>query len=369
MENNNNKIRLLDFDTILYFFMRAFCIGISFNACIEIAKVDAWISIIIGAILGIIPFFMFKKIQEKGKDKNIMELNIDLFGKLFGNIINIILMLFCLSILLITLWNLTNFISSQYLYNTPQLFIAFIFTVPTIYLLSKNYKIMGRAFVIFFIIEIILYLLSFIGLVGQVKFTNIFPMLENGISPIIKASLVYISYNILPLFMLTIFPLENIILKKNKKHFTRNVLFTYIFTNICTFITMFFLVSVFGIELARLYQYPLFQLLRRVEFGGFIQRAEATLSIHWIICIFVFNVICFLFIREGLKCMFNKNKIIDKIFPIFIIGTTYASTLIFKNNTIANKFIINYYGYFMGIAFFIIPIIILLFIKLKKSKK
>ena len=83
--------------------------------------------------------------------------------------------------------------------------------------------------------------------------------------------------------------------------------------------------------------------------------------------IFVFNFICFLFIKEGIKRLIKNEKIVNKAYPLFVILVNYISTFIFKNNTLANDFVTYRFGYFMGIFFFIIPLITFIFIK--KSKK
>ena len=54
------------------------------------------------------------------------------------------------------------------------------------------------------------------------------------------------------------------------------------YSKLCVFAIPFLVMSVFGVELATLYQYPEFQILRRVSLGGFIERVESTLSIQWI---------------------------------------------------------------------------------------
>ncbi len=362
----DNKITLLELETIIYFLARGLCIGISLSGIIEIAGVDAWISVLIGAIIGLIPFYIFNQLFLFEPNKNIIEKNTLLFKGFIGKLINIILILFCLSMLLVTLWNLTNFISSQYLYNTPQLFIAFVFTIPTIYLLSKSPKIIGRTIFVFFLMEIILYGLSSIGLFNQIEINNLCPILENGFIPILKGSLVYAAYNVLPIFIFTIFPRNNILKINSNKSLKKNLLITYALSNLGIFLIIFYSITIFGVELSKLYQYPLFQLLRRVEFGGFIQRAEATLSIHWIISLFVFCFLCFFFIKEGLKNIFKNEKMINKIYPIIVVIITYFSTLVFKNNTIANKFTYFIFNSFVGLFFFLIPLLI--FIKAKNKR-
>lgn len=338
------KLRCFQAAILVFFLMHGGIFGTGVNLLIKVAKEDMWIATIIGIIIGFILFYLFISLSAKYPDKNIFEIIESICGKFISKFIIILITLFVATFTLLAYWTLTNLISSQYLYQTPQLFVYIIFAIPIIYILSKGLKVTLRSIIIIFFITAILYIITFIGLVPQVKFSNILPILKDGIISPIKASFGYIAYVITPLFFISTIPVNYY---EDKKNYKKYMTISYIISSITIFAITFLVISVFGIELVDLYQYPEFQILRRVSFGGFIERVESTLSIQWVLELFVLITIGMYFIKQGayhILCIKNK-KIKFWLNGIFIIVAILFSLNFFKNNTIANQFSINVYPF------------------------
>lgn len=348
------------FCIMIGFLMFSCFLGIGAESCLAIGGINFWMIPPIATILGLPIILMYIYIFNNSNQKNINELNEELFGKTLGKIISIFLLLFVISFNLITFWNLTSFVSSQYLYNTPSWFITVIFIIPSIYLIIKGPRILFRTTFILFYFAIILYIISALGLASQIKLTNIQPILENGITPVLKGIYNYVSYMILPIFLILIVPRNQI----EGKNLNRYLIITYLVTNTLIFIIMFFTLAVFGIELTSLYQYSSYHILKRVFIGGFIERMENTLSIQWIIGLFVPTLFGFYYTSKSIEDIF---KIKNKLNFIIIIIIMYFSQYIFKNNTFSEFFTTKYYPLIMGIFFIIIPFIITITIFYKKK--
>lgn len=359
-----NKFEIFEMNALIYFIMRAGFIGIAANAVIDIAHVDSYLSPIIGTLIGIIFVNLYIKIAEINPDKNINENLIDLFGEKIGKIIIIFITIFVFSLNIILYYDIVNFITSEYLYFTPKSAIAIVLAIPFIYLLSHDIKVICRAAVILFFISLALYILSISGLVNQINFDNLLPFLENGINPVIKGTLIYTAYITLPIFLLTIIPKNSI---KNANQYKRKINRYYLLLSLILIISETVLISVLGIDLAQLYQYPDYHLLRRINLGGFIQRIESLLAVQWIICIFVMVVFCGYYIVNSLSFVLKikNNKALNIIIPILVM---YLSMTIFKNNTIATKVEIIYYPYFLYFFLLLIPLIIYITNLFKKKK-
>lgn len=354
------RTKKLEFCTMIVFMMFSAFLGTGAETCLRIAGIDYWMVPIVGTIIGIPIVLMYAYIFNNLGDKDINALNEELFGKKFGKFINIIILLFVISFNLITFWNMTSFVSSQYLYNTPIWFVNLLFIVPAIYLIIKGPRIMFRSVLMLFYIAIILYIISALGLGTQVKLTNIQPILADGFAPVLKAVYNYISYMIFPIFFILIIP-KNEIDGKNMK---KSILITYFITSILIFIIMFFVVGVFGIELTTLYQYPSYHILKRVFIGGFIERMENTLSIQWIIVLFISTLFTHYYTTRSLKDIFSMN---DKFIIVIVVIIMYLSQYIFKNNTFSEMFLTKYYPIALGIFLFLIPLIITIRLFYKKK--
>lgn len=358
-----NKLTSLEYSIFIYFIMRSTSLGICMNSYLYSAGVDGYLCPIIGAIIGIIPLLILIKIFNYKPELNINEKNIQLFGKIIGNIINIVLILFFIFFGIIIMWNLINFIGSQYLYKTPGIYISIMFAISFLYISYKDINVISRVSNILFYTSILIFIISFLGLANQVKFDNILPFLEHGLKGPLIGGLAHVAYTIFPLFILLIIP-KNSIRDNNK--INKKILLFYLIANASKIIVIIFLISIFGIDLATLYEYPEYVILRRISTQGFFQRFESILAIQWIFDIFIMLTLIFYYIKTSFKDVFkvkNDNIILLLIIPFICI----INNFIFKNNTVGTLFTLNYLPTI--IATILIPIIIIILAKTVLQKK
>lgn len=346
------KLHLFEYNCLSYFLIRGSFIGICISNLFIVTKQDSWISIILAAILGFIPLFVYYKIVSSNLSVN--DFINKYCGKILGSIINILILLFTLLFISMVLWNLINFISSQYLYKTPNLIISIMFAFSLYYITTKNINVIGRIAVILFYISSLLYLLSILGLSFQLDVNGVKPIFEFGFNPIFNVSLSFISYNILPLFLLTVIPKDEI---SNPKNLLKNEIIFYLITILSLFIVVFFLLSIYGIEVVQILQYPTFHVLKRISLAGFIERLESVLSIQWILDMFMLISIGLFFIKTSLQKILKIDfpKITSFILVTFLVIITHY---LFENNTVGNVFILKYMPPLILFFYFIIPTII-----------
>lgn len=335
----------LSYITIAYFLSRALFIGISSRSLINLAKQDAWITIVIAFIIGLIPIVLFYFIANNNDDGNIFDKINILFPKT-KYIIKILLVFIVFMLTLINFWNLSYLIVSQFLSKTPKYAMELSLLLPIIMLTSKKEKVVARVSLILFFFEIFLIFISITGLIPKFELDNIKPILENN--PIISC-LQYISYNVLPIFMLLTFP--------NKK-IKKSIIIGYILSSITLFITVLLIIGVLGIDLIQMFEYPEFHILKLAYQGILTFRLENILTIQW-----VFD--CFMFICVGIKFCndaFNVEK--KYIIPIIIF---IISSFISISNITFNNLITYIFPIIIPIFLFYIPLII--YIKQKKEIK
>ena len=359
-------INITNYNTLLFFLIRASFIGICSNNLLTISKQDSLISIIISIVIGLIPLTIYYLINEKYANKKIFEIINITFGKYLGFIINLLITIYITIYSSILFWNLISFISSQYLYKTPEIFIGLIFIIAIIYSLFSNINSIIRSTTILFYIFLFLYIISTIGLLGEIDITNLMPVLEFGFTNVIKGSYNFIALNILPIFIIDIIPHNKI---ESDKIF-KNTIIIYLLSLISILIVNFYTISIYSINFINLIEYPEFHALKRVSLLGFIQRIENILIIQWIFDIFIYISLSCYYIKYSFMHLTKKVKIPKEsknifyniLIPIIIL---VISIFIFKNNTISNIFIKKYIIKNNYIIFFIIPLITYITIKLK----
>lgn len=227
----NETVKKTEYSIFSAFLMRCLFTGPVVYSVLHIARQDGWISMLLSLALSFIPLFIYYLLLNHDSKLNIVGLSHKYLG-ILGKIITLLLALFVFFQASMVLWNMINFISSQYLYQTPLVVISILFMVAILYLSSRGLSAMGRSGIVMFIISIMLFFLSFFSLFTKISIKEVFPIFEFGAIPIIHASGVSLSYNVLPLFVLLIIPKDNI---EDNKKIGRSFLKIYLFI----FITLF----------------------------------------------------------------------------------------------------------------------------------
>lgn len=350
------KINKSEMGVLTFFLVRAFYIGITLNNLINITKQDSYLSIIIGIIIGFIPLIIIYYIFNYEPSLSLPRKNIKLFGNILGTIINIVIIWFTFFVILILFSNLVTFIFSQFLNKTPTLVISMVFIIAIIYVLVHDIKTICRTAMILFFFTIILYLLSLIGLFREISFDNFKPFLENSYLSLFKCSYSFITYNVLPLYLLLIIPRNNI---DNKKFF-KYISIGYIIASISLLLVSITTIGIFGIKLSMLYEYPELQVLKYVSLIGTSARIDGILNIQWLFDLLVFMIMGMYFILETTKTMFKVNKHIFSIIMgmLLVILNEYVI-----NNMLISNISINAITNIMCI--FISSLLIIMFISIK----
>ncbi len=358
----NTKISNKGFASIIFFSAQAMFLGVGIPQILNSSKQSSIFSILLGSIIGIIVLGFFIKLYDYEKDFDIFHKIEKIYGKNIGNIINFILIILFLVYFIYTLWSMQIYIQNKYLDKTPAIIILILFLLPIVYAVNKGIKAISKVSLFLFFISIIEILLSIFGLTNFIEFDNFKPFFNNSIFSVIKDAIYFASYSLTPTFLMYIIPKNNI---GNCNLFNKNLYKFYIFLCIDFFLLFTFLIGIFGIDLAKLFYYPEFTLIKKINYFNFIQHIENILSTQWMFSLYITATMCLLFIKKYLN-----NKKLDKkyiYYPIILISLV-ISTILFKDTTIGFQITKNYYVYIYTIPIILLIIISLIIIKIKKSK-
>ena len=355
------QITSLEYNTLLWFLTRATFIEITAEILLNTAHQDSWISILIAIIIGILPITLYSYLKNKYPQQNIIKLNQEKLGKI-GTFLNLILIASTLMFTISSFWIVVNFIDSQYLYQTPTPIIICILILPVIYTIIKKFYVFTKVNLIMFYISLFFIIIILTGLIGNVDINNLKPILNNSPNNILYGSFCFIGFNILPLFLLSIIPKKNIKNYSPKKSF----LF-YIISGLSLLNVMFLTISIFGIHLSELYNYPSFHLLKRVSVLEIIDRVESILSLEWFLALFIQIVMSLFFIKISIKELFQtKEKTNNIIMIIACLIIAFLTQIIFTTKGTEIAYFKNILIYILYISYLIVPLIT--FIKsLKKT--
>lgn len=345
------KIEGLGFSSFIYPLMFTCFIGMSTINIFSLAQVDSWISIIVGSIIGIIPFLLVMYIIKNSNGEDILTLNINIFGKVFGTIINVIINIILVLFASLILYNLSLFLDTQYIPDTSSLYVKILIMIPVIYAASRSIATISRISQAVLIINIILFLLSAIGIVSDFDMNNMLPVLAEGSVPTILGGIQYAIFAALPLFLLTIIPTK---LLKNKKNIVRNSSIIYILTSIILLIMFVITTGVLGYEVVSVYKYPEYMVLKYFSLFDIIERIEGTLGIQFVFSMFVFITLIIYMCSKSINIVWKDLKLQQLLPTLLGILIIFISSIMFKNSTFATLFIGKYIPWIVGITFSIV---------------
>lgn len=357
----NKKISNFEFATLNYFITRAFLVGITFNVLINVMKQDSWIIPLLSIIPALILILFINYIMNYEPNLDLSEKIIKLFKRKLGIVIIIIFTIVFYFVGLLNYLNLNNFIQSQFLNKTPFWAISIMFAIATYYVLSKGLDVVARTSNILFYINIILFVLSLIGLLSGIQLDKLKPLLTSSIKDYSQGLNSYYAFNIVPMLLLTTIPKDKIKNPKVRKTLT----ISYILSAITLFLIIFNTIAVFGYELSRLYEYPQFLVLKHVTLVGLSSRVESILIMQLLLDIFILNTFIVYFLSRNIKSIFNTKKsniLYFIICALIVVGTTYVSKYNIYLDSLMEKVIP------ITISIFSILIILIICLKIKMSK-
>lgn len=357
----NWKINSLQFGTLVSFTILSTLIGIGFNNIITIAKLDSYISIIIGYIIGFIPILLF--IYLFNQEKTLNELINDTFGNILGKVINYLLLIPIGIIGLCSVYSICNFMVSQFLSDTPIIILYVVPSIVILYGIIKGIESLSRTSLILYVITLILVIITVLGLAPKLDFNNYKPILENGITFPLKGSLIFTISDIIPVFIVLAISKKNI---KDKEKTTKSIIIFYTISILIMFLNIAMTLGTLGIHLTEMYQYPEYLVLKQISFFNFLDRIENFVTIQWIFRTFILVSLVVYYIKNTIKKDTNS-----KLIPALILTTIIILDLvIFKNNTMFTNFVSKIYPYSnLFLLTMIIIISITVFIKNKRRIK
>lgn len=328
------------------------------------AKSNAWISSIVGLILGLLFILLFVRISAVYPEKTFVEINRMIFGRWIGNFLSI---LFLFSIFIMASGNLReigDFFTTQVMVETPIHAIHLLILVAAIYVIRKGLEVIARTCEIFFPWTGASLLILIIFLIPEMKFANLDPNFAKGVGPIIAPAILYLNipFNEVVVFLM-ILPFVNNASKARKGYFIGVIIGGLV----VTIITVMCL-GVLGADFTARNLYPTYVLGKMISIGDFLQRIEVLVAISWVFSIFFKFIVNFFVLVLGFKQILNMNDYKPLTFPLGFLLMVY-SMVNYPNIVYFQESILNWPPFAMTF-FFLLPLMVYItaIIKTKMNK-
>ena len=355
------KISDLQIGIMNYFLMRAFFIGITFTSLIKITKQDSWIIPLLEIPIGILFIVIINTIINFKPNIDFPNKIKKLFNKNISAFLIITICLIAIFLCIFNYNNLNNFIHNQFLNKTPITIISIIFIISTIYVLNKGINTIFKLCTLLFYISMVLFLLSFIGLIPIIQISNLKPIFQFNGKNILDGLILFYSFNITPILLIAIIPKDKII----KCNIKKALIISSIFSIITLFFVTLFTLSSFGYEISALYEYPEFAVLKNISLFGLTSRIESILVVQWLFDMYIYNLFVIYFIYKCISCLF-KNIEYKKFNYIFCSILVIIIFFISKLNIYLENFVLNYTN--IPLSIITITYFTIIYFKIKRKK-
>ena len=258
-----NKIGAKEIFSMTFLACTALYPGFGINSLLKTGNTTTLIAILVAFVIGFIPLMFIIKLQKKLEDENIFQYNKRKF-KFLGNIINISLILLVVYILFVLFnsWTFFNFVISQFLTRNSYYFLAFIYMLIVSYMACKGLEAISRTSIVLTIISIFVIIVISLSLSPQIDINNLLPLFNISKMSFIKTVLQAVSLLCTPALALLIVNPERI---DKKEKFKKYLIIGYILAFIFLLIYAFLILAIYGIELAKIFDYPGYFVYKQVS--------------------------------------------------------------------------------------------------------
>jgi spore germination protein KB len=237
------------------------------------AKQDAWLTIAVGMICGIILMFVYTKLSSYYPGDTLIQMIPKIIGKYLAFPINLIYIFYFVFLASTACRNFGELIVGSILTKTPIFVVIGSFMVLVIYCLRGGVEAFGRMGEVIFPVYMLAIVLVWILLLSVEEFNinNLTPVVGNGVKPIVKEAY---PHTIIPfgetVIILMFYPVLN-----KKQHARKIGMAVIMIGGILLTLNTIINISVLGPEIFSNINFPLLASTRQVSIADFLERFDA----------------------------------------------------------------------------------------------
>lgn len=330
---------------------------------------NAWLAPLIAFIPGLIIVVLYNQISKLKPDQSIVEMMRSILGAWLGSFVSILFIVTAFLAAAMVLYDVSRFITTVFMPQTPPVFINTLFVLLLVYGLMNGFDTLARMVEILFPLFIILFILLIFSLLPQIEFKNIQPLFDAPVSKFAYSTLSLTSVVYMPLiFFLMIQPHE---LKGSNNSFKPFAAGVFV-GSIVNMIIISLNILVVGANVSSIQEYPAYHLAQKIDIGGFVERVEAVVAIMWLITAFVKLLVYFYTAFIGITQVLNLKKkklfITPLAFLLIVISIDIFPDSVYENQFNSSTWIVWISSVALGSATILISVNSIKNVRNKKRK-
>lgn len=326
------------------------------------AKEDAWLAIIIAALLSCPIFFIYAKLNIIYPDQDIYDIVETVFGNKIGKLINLFFLSYAFILGALVIRDFSEFIQIVSMPETPKYVISLVIGVFCIWMVRSGIEVSARWATFFCPIVMISALLVTILSVPIMDINNLRPTLYNGLKPVISSS-----------FLIFTFPFaESVVFTtimnslRNRQEALKVYFKSLIIGGFILLVTSTRNMLVLGVEYSSSLYFPSYSSASVINISDFLQRIEVLIALNFILAGIIKISICLFAACKGIAKTFNIIDYKPFSAPIGFLMIN-ISLVLYDSIMKLVDWSIKVYPYY-AIPFQIVIPVIVLFAALIKSK-
>ncbi|MGN1028811.1 MAG: GerAB/ArcD/ProY family transporter, partial [Bacilli bacterium] len=210
----------------------------------------------------------------------------------------------------------------------PSIYFFLLILGLTFYIANKGIETLTRVSIISILVAFSIFIFDYTNLIKDININNFLPLITVSYKNIIKSSIIYALFSSIPPMFVMSIKKDDLI---DKNNFNKLYYKMYTLSFISLFIAITFTIGVFGINLASLFDYPLYTVLKKIEIFSFLDSLENISVMLWILYSINAAASVLLCIFNNLKEALTLNKKKEKYMKISVMIITLIITFIFYN--------------------------------------
>lgn len=330
------------------------------------AQQNGWIAVIIATFLGCGLMFFYFSLNGLLPNKNLYEIMEYCFTRKVTIVLSSLYVMYFLYICSRVLRSFAEMIAAAIMPHTPMEVILFSFLCLLSYILYLGLEVLGRISEIFspYIYLFLLFLMIFLPLSGAVHLNNLFPILGDGVQPVIKS--IFPSMLVFPFGELIVFTVILSSLRDIKKSWKWTFMAVLAAGLQLMFGSMLLIVSL-GMDALQSSNFPVLSMVRLISVGEFIERLDPIAVFIIILGVLIKSALLLYCSLKGLEYIFRipyryfsfPISILTAVFTMFI-AANYGEHLAKGGSAFIYRFHL--------VMQFLIPVITFIFL-MRKTKK
>lgn len=285
---------------------------------VKLAGRDAWMTEIIATLYGIMVVMVLTSLGSRFPDKTLIQYANDILGKYLSKLVGLSYFLWFIGSTILIVRQFSDFIVLSYMPRTPKVVFITIILMLAAYAVRCGFEVIAR-------MNQFVLLLTFLSIAGIIGFVikdfhveYLFPMLENGVKPVIRGALAPSGWRGEVLMLIFFIPYLN-----NYRQARAAAIKAVLILGAVMILDIIVCLGVFELQVGQ-YVFPVYYMAYYIGFAGFIERVEAVVLALWVTGDAVKVAIWYYCAIASITQLFGLKDYKRLVFPVGLIIGVYS---------------------------------------------